>query len=74
MHRLASGLPGVVELLDVFFEDGILYLVQELCAGGELFETIARGDTYDERDAAAVTRRVLGAFQRPASVTIFERC
>ena len=58
MHRLASGLPGVVELLDVFFEDGILYLVQELCAGGELFETIARGDTYDERDAAAVTRRV----------------
>ncbi|KAH8055891.1 serine/threonine kinase [Aureococcus anophagefferens] len=77
MHRLASGLPGVVELLDVFFEDGILYLVQELCAGGELFETIARGDTYDERDAAAVTRRVpvrvLGALAALHDVGVVHR-
>ncbi|KAH8056422.1 serine/threonine kinase [Aureococcus anophagefferens] len=77
MHRLASGLPGVVELLDVFFEDGVLYLVQELCAGGELFETIARGDTYDERDAAAVTRRVpvrvLGALAALHDVGVVHR-
>ncbi|KAH8046258.1 serine/threonine kinase [Aureococcus anophagefferens] len=62
MHRLASGLPGVVELLDVFFEDGILYLVQELCAGGELFETIARGDT-----------RVLGALAALHDVGVVHR-
>ena len=52
MHRLASGLPGGVELLDVFFEDGILYLVQELCAGGELFEKIINDGNFDEAQAA----------------------
>ena len=63
IHRLASDLPGVVKLLEVFFdaEERTLYLVQELCEGGELFEMIARGDTYDEREAASVTRTVLAA-------------
>lgn len=40
----AAGVPGIVELHDVFYDDhdGFVYVILELCDDGDLFDIIAR--------------------------------
>ena len=57
MRRLAGSL-AVVRLVDVFEDDGAVYIVQELCRGGELHHRI--GDRhYSERTVASFMRAAL---------------
>jgi len=45
---------NIVKLYSVYETKGELYLVQELCSGGELFDKISELGKYSEADAAGV--------------------
>jgi len=53
--------PYVVKLADVFCTDTHLYLVMELCSGGDLFDRIIKEQKYSEYDSRRVMRRLLSA-------------
>ncbi|CAI5484259.1 unnamed protein product [Closterium sp. Yama58-4] len=57
----AMGHPGVMRLHAVFEDDSDVYLVTELCDGGDLFDEIARRGRFSERDAAQVFMQVASA-------------
>lgn len=50
---------NLVQLYDVFENVDTLFLVMELCPGGELFDRITDKSRYSERDAAFVLRQIL---------------
>ncbi|KAK1400512.1 Calmodulin-domain kinase CDPK protein [Heracleum sosnowskyi] len=51
--------PNIVAYKDVFEDKEAIYLVMELCRGGELFDRIAARGHYSERGAAIVTKTML---------------
>ncbi|CAI5948862.1 unnamed protein product [Closterium sp. NIES-65] len=57
LARLA-GHPNVVELQDVYEDDGHVYLIMELCSGGDLFDEIKRHGPFAEEDARAIFRQL----------------
>ncbi|GJP66211.1 hypothetical protein CLOP_g23112 [Closterium sp. NIES-67] len=57
LARLA-GHPNVVELQDVYEDDGHVYLIMELCSGGDLFDEIKRHGPFAEADARAIFRQL----------------
>ncbi|KAI8470975.1 MAG: kinase-like domain-containing protein [Monoraphidium minutum] len=71
MRRLAGSL-AVVRLADVFEDDDNVYIVQELCSGGELHHRI--GDRhYSERTVASFLRAVLRTLAQCHSHRILHR-
>jgi len=52
--------PNCVLLYDIFDTKHHLYLVMELCTGGELFDAICE-QNFNERDAAKVVRQITEA-------------
>lgn len=58
---LLSDLPQTVGLCDFFEDEKRVYLVTELCEGGELFDRITRRKRYPEGDAAALCWNLLHA-------------
>lgn len=63
--RILSGLTGhnnLVQFYDAYEDDETVYIVMELCRGGELLDRIlSRGGKYSEEDAKAVMVQILGA-------------
>ena len=57
LMRLA-GHPNIVELHDVYEDDERVYLVMELCKGGDLFDEIKKNGPFSERDACSVFRQL----------------
>merc|ERR550539_1735664 len=57
--------PNCVRLLEIFDTKNRLYLVQELCKGGELFDAITKSKegAFTEQRAAGVVRQVASALQ-----------
>lgn len=60
--------PNIVKLYEVFKDAKRIYLVMELCLGGELFDRIVEeaekhgeGQAFDERAAAKYMAEILGA-------------
>lgn len=53
--------PNIIKLFEVFEDDANIYLVQEFCGGGELFDEIAEKDHFDERYAAKIFEQILKA-------------
>jgi hypothetical protein len=53
--------PNIVRLFDKFEDPERVYLVMELCAGGELYDRIAEAETFTEPQAAIVMWQILGA-------------
>ena len=51
----------IVKLNHVFRTERTIYIVQELCAGGGLFDRIVEKTHYNEGDARELVRRVLSA-------------
>ncbi len=56
MRAMASH-PNIIKLYEVFEDEKDLYLVLELCSGGELFDRIKAVGNYSEADAAKVLRQ-----------------
>ncbi|XP_074308590.1 calcium-dependent protein kinase 28-like [Silene latifolia] len=59
--RALTGHENVVQFYDAFEDDNYVYIVMELCEGGELLDRIlAKKDSrYTEKDAAVVVRQML---------------
>lgn len=53
--------PNIVRLYEVFEDKTSIYLVTELCTGGELFDVILERQTFDEKSAASIIKQVLSA-------------
>lgn len=55
--------PNIVRYKDVFEDKDAIYLVMELCQGGELFDRIVAKGHYTERAAALVTKTIVEVVQ-----------
>ncbi|KAG9447093.1 hypothetical protein H6P81_013221 [Aristolochia fimbriata] len=55
--------PNIVRLKDTYEDDDAVYLVMELCEGGELFDRIVARGHYTERAAALVTKTIIEIVQ-----------
>lgn len=55
--------PNIVRYKDVFEDKEAIYLVMELCQGGELFDRIVAKGHYTERAAALVTKTIVEVVQ-----------
>lgn len=53
--------PNIVKLYEVFEDKKYIYLVTELCTGGELFDEIDARKRFNEKDAAVIMKQVLSA-------------
>merc|ERR1719229_1404115 len=62
--------PNIIKLQEVFETKNELFLVQELCTGGELFDRITAKGTYSEKDAAKVIQQILKGIQHIHSQNI----
>jgi calcium-dependent protein kinase len=54
---------NVVRLREAFEDSDAVYLVMEVCEGGELFDRIVARGHYTERAAAAVMRTIMEVVQ-----------
>lgn len=61
LKRVSVDHKGIVSLVDYFETMNNLYLVTDLCQGGELFDRICERGSYYEKDAAQIIRTVLEA-------------
>ncbi|XP_062163469.1 calcium-dependent protein kinase 29 isoform X3 [Alnus glutinosa] len=54
-----TGQPNIVEFKGAYEDKQNLYLVMELCSGGELFDRIIAKGSYSEREAASIGRQIV---------------
>ncbi|SNX86635.1 probable calmodulin-dependent protein kinase type 1 [Melanopsichium pennsylvanicum] len=61
LKRVSQGHRSIVTLVDYFETMNNLYLVTDLCVGGELFDRICERGSYFEKDAAHIVRTITEA-------------
>ncbi|KAJ9475506.1 putative Calcium/calmodulin-dependent protein kinase I (putative) [Pseudozyma hubeiensis] len=61
LKRVSQGHRSIVTLVDYFETMNNLYLVTDLCVGGELFDRICERGNYYEKDAAHLVRTITEA-------------
>jgi calcium-dependent protein kinase len=62
LHHLA-GYKNIVTIKAVYEDPSYVYIVMELCEGGELFERINQRRRYSEREAAELTKIIVGVVE-----------
>ncbi|GAA6050743.1 hypothetical protein NBRC10513_004255 [Rhodotorula toruloides] len=63
LKSISQGHKNIVTLWDYFETQNNLYLVTDLCQGGELFDRICAKSYFLEEDAAKLVRTVMGAVE-----------
>ncbi|AFZ79295.1 protein kinase domain containing protein [Theileria equi strain WA] len=53
--------PNIIKLLEVYEDMEYLYLVMEMCSGGELFDRIVKKGSFTEQNAACIMRQIFSA-------------
>eukprot|EP00386_Alphamonas_edax_P013436 GDKI01041499.1.p1 GENE.GDKI01041499.1~~GDKI01041499.1.p1 ORF type:complete len:517 (+),score=140.52 GDKI01041499.1:243-1793(+) len=53
--------PNIIKLFETFEDHRNIYLVMELCTGGELFDRIIEKVHFTEKDAARLMKQILSA-------------
>jgi len=53
--------PNIIKLFETFEDHRNIYMVMEVCTGGELLSRIIQASRFNERDAAGVTQQMLRA-------------
>jgi calcium-dependent protein kinase len=53
--------PNIVKMYEFLEDEKRIYIVTEICKGGELFDEILNKSKFDEKDAAVVMRQLLSA-------------
>lgn len=53
--------PNILRLIDYFEDKKYVYLVLELCTGGELFDRIIANKYYNEEDARIIFKQIIKA-------------
>ena len=51
--------PNVLKLYEYFIDDKDVYLITEICKGGELFDRIVEREYYSEPEAAIIFEQIL---------------
>ena len=51
--------PNILKLYEYFEDDKNVYLVTEMCSGGELFDKIVQKESFEENLAARVFRQIM---------------
>ncbi|XP_076902493.1 calcium-dependent protein kinase 26-like [Bidens hawaiensis] len=72
MHHL-SGHPNVVSIEGAYEDSVSVYLVMELCAGGELFDRIIDKSYYSERKAADLAKTIVSVIEGCHSLGVMHR-
>ncbi|KAK4756115.1 hypothetical protein SAY87_009872 [Trapa incisa] len=72
MHHL-SGHPNVISIKGAYEDAVAVYVVMELCAGGELFDRIIKRGHYTERKAAELTRTIVGVVEACHAMGVMHR-
>ncbi|KAJ8754576.1 hypothetical protein K2173_005737 [Erythroxylum novogranatense] len=72
MHHL-EGHPNVIRIVDAYEDAVAVYMVMELCGGGELFERIIQRGHYTERKAAELARLIVGVVEACHSLGVMHR-
>ncbi|PNW87243.1 hypothetical protein CHLRE_02g114750v5 [Chlamydomonas reinhardtii] len=57
MYHL-QGHPSIVSIIEVYEDKTNVHIVEELCSGGELFDSIIERGHYSEKDAARAFRHI----------------
>ena len=65
--------PHIVKYYETYDDTKYIYLVMELCTGGELFSRIISGNHVDERQASTWFRYLLKALTHLHQQNIFHR-
>jgi len=65
--------PNVVKLFQTFQDSRYVYLVLEMCQGGEVFDRIIKEKHFTEKDAATVMQQVFRGVHYTHSVDIVHR-
>jgi len=65
--------PHCIKLHDVFEDDKLVYLVQDLATGGELFDRVVGVGSFTERDACFMIKQVIEACAYLHSIGICHR-
>ncbi|PWN35814.1 putative calmodulin-dependent protein kinase type 1 [Meira miltonrushii] len=61
LKKVSQGHRSIVTLVDYFETMNNLYLVTDLCVGGELFDRICERGSYYEQDAAHIVKTITSA-------------
>lgn len=72
MHHLA-GHPNVIAIKGAYEDAVAVHLVMELCKGGELFDRIIQRGHFSERQAAELTRTIVGVVEACHSLGVMHR-
>ncbi|KAF2288868.1 hypothetical protein GH714_021601 [Hevea brasiliensis] len=72
MHHLA-GHTNVISIKGAYEDAMAVHVVMELCAGGELFDRIVQRGHYSERQAAELTRTIVGVVEACHSLGVMHR-
>nr|CDS32435.1 phosphorylase kinase gamma subunit [Hymenolepis microstoma] len=71
--RKVAGHPNIIKLQDVFEEDAYVFLVFELCKGGELFDYLTKMVTLSEKRTRLIMRQMVDALNYIHSKGIVHR-
>lgn len=72
MHHLSEH-PHVVRIRGTYEDFASVHLVMELCEGGELFDRIVKKGHYSEREAAKLTKTIVGVVEACHSLGVMHR-
>ena len=53
--------PNILRIYEIYQDSKRLFLITELCTGGELFDEIVKQKSFSEKDAASIIEQVLEA-------------
>jgi len=53
--------PHILRLYELFEDDKNIYLITELCTGGDLFDKIIANDAFSEEEAGPIFKQILKA-------------
>ena len=59
LKKVSQGHANIIQLHDYFETPNNLYLVMDLCTGGELFDRIVSRGSFYEEDAAGIVKTIL---------------
>ncbi|XAR73074.1 Non-specific serine/threonine protein kinase [Bertholletia excelsa] len=72
MHHLA-GQKNIVTIKGAYEDPLYVHIVMELCSGGELFDRITKRGHYSEREAAKLTKIIVGVVEACHSLGVMHR-
>ena len=65
--------PNVIKLFECFYDQNYYYMIQEYCAGGDLYDYIKKQKSFSEKKAASIIYQLLSAINHLHSKKIVHR-